>query len=466
MKQKEPCTRAVPDRHLDRIHPFISLLKEGLNHGLLSRQAYSLIQRQILELLRDLIQRYTGSSSVKVETAEGFLNSIYFTLDMAIGEDRNFQFAYDMLQRQGAKAMYQKGIERIRRQFEEAKLICMRLMATKPDIDVICFQSTINEALPHFFRDYKMLYAAHENAADIDYPITCFDHEKQGIAYILEYTRKLELETIFINALDIGEVKRLLKAYGLMYRLNYRLTVMNLFEPLFFQCIFSVLASGKVESLILTASQYAYLKSEMEAWGEEKLHQRLMDGVERLYTELKLQNEDIKQYMASHLPSLESAIRNAMETASWHHLIVSDKEPNEPSGVMLATGETMGNDTFRALIAQIKATPSAQEKVMLIRDSCRNAKDFMDILEADCLWEGEYEELFHSLGDAELAVLCREGLWEIVREGSLTLLKTGSMDDSDDFSGWRRELAVVLCMMDEQRLECLDALIRDITILL
>ena len=463
MKQQELRTHAVPDRLLDRIHPFISLLKEGLKHDLFSSPAYSLIQRQILELLRNLIQRYTGSSSVKVETAEGFLSSIYFTLDMAIGEDRELQYAYDMLQHQGVKAMYQKGIERIREQLEEAKQICLRLKATKPDIDVLCFQSTINEALPHFFRDYQILYAAHDMAADIDYPIALFDHERQGIAYILEYVRVLELETTFINALDIGEVRRFLKAYGLMYRMDYRQTVMNLFEPIFYQCIFSVLARGKVGSLFMTASQYAYLKSELEAWGEEQLHQRLMDAFERLLIELELSNEDIKLYMACHLPSLERAIINAVETGSCYHLIVTDKEPNEPSGVMLAAGDTMGSDAFRALIEQIKVQPSALEKVMLIRDSCRNAVDFMDILEADCLWEGEYAVLFQSLGDAELAVLCRDGLWEIVRERSLTLLKTGSMDI---FSGWRRELAAVLCTMDELRLKCLDKLIRDITILL
>jgi hypothetical protein len=158
------------------------------------------------------------------------------------------------------------------------------------------------------------------------YPIALFDHERQGIAYILEYVRVLELETTFINALDIGEVRRFLKAYGLMYRMDYRQTVMNLFEPIFYQCIFSVLARGKVGSLFMTASQYAYLKSELESWGEEQLHQRLMDAFERLLIELELSNEDIKLYMACHLPSLERAIINAVETGSCYHLIVTDKE--------------------------------------------------------------------------------------------------------------------------------------------
>ena len=67
----------------------------------------------------------------------------------------------------------------------------------------------------------------------------------------------------------------------------------------------------------------------------------------------------------------------------------------------------MNNLRFSRITELVAECDRTEKKIKLISDNVHSAKDFIDLLEADCLYGDEFRALYDSLGDTELAVLGR-----------------------------------------------------------
>ena len=75
---------SIKPEALDKKHYLSSFLREAYRQGLLNDVELEGIQMQILHLLARQTERYTGgeSSSVRVETAQGLLLSIFYSIGL------------------------------------------------------------------------------------------------------------------------------------------------------------------------------------------------------------------------------------------------------------------------------------------------------------------------------------------------------------------------------------------------
>ena len=79
-------TRGIDPAMLSEGDYFLSLLDQGLRLGLVTNRNTERILSGCMDLLREVTERYTrgGSSSVRVETAQGLLDGVCFTIGVAL----------------------------------------------------------------------------------------------------------------------------------------------------------------------------------------------------------------------------------------------------------------------------------------------------------------------------------------------------------------------------------------------
>ena len=65
------------------------------------------------------------------------------------------------------------------------------------------------------------------------------------------------------------------------------------------------------------------------------------------------------------------------------------------------------NSKFRKVAEKIRSLTDYEEKIAIINSHITSLEDLVDILEADCLFNNEYINLFDTLDDTKLALLLK-----------------------------------------------------------
>jgi len=74
------------------------------------------------------------------------------------------------------------------------------------------------------------------------------------------------------------------------------------------------------------------------------------------------------------------------------------------NNLVISEDDRMSDSAFRELCNKILQCNSKVDKINLINTNVNSLKDFVDILESNCLFEDEIEFLFIQLGDVELSI--------------------------------------------------------------
>ena len=201
--------RRLDRHHLDPHHYTLSLLKEAYRLKLIDQAGLDAIQSQMMELLARTIMRYTGgeSSSVTNETAQRIMLSLFYAIDACMLCLDDSDEALKQLTTRGLASIYQQGLAVLESCLLSTEQIYRRLQEQRLKVDNLAYQTTLDEALPDFFKHYDVLYAAHETMASIDYPLFRDDLKVSGIFYIRNYLRRLSLEDSFCRRYSHQEIK-------------------------------------------------------------------------------------------------------------------------------------------------------------------------------------------------------------------------------------------------------------------
>ncbi len=223
-----------------------SILKEGFRIGLIDKKTISSIQNQIMNILKDLITRYTvgESSSVPITTGEKLLASICYCIDAYCESFNDIEECIDVLKTKNIRELYEKGVELVTSYVDETRILYEKIKKDKLPIDLRAYDDTIDEGLSSFFKDYGVVFNAHDTMGSIDYPLTFDDMSIRGINYIKNYLNTLEVETFFCKFFSNNDIVKTLKQYGYIYNTDYRLELINVFEVLINNSIFSVLSGN------------------------------------------------------------------------------------------------------------------------------------------------------------------------------------------------------------------------------
>ena len=435
----------------------LSLLNEGQRAGLLDQREVSRVQYGFFLLLQDLIRRYTQgeSSSVASETAERLLASAMYAVDAYLWSLENPAKAIDNLKSTDIRTLHAKGIEYVRQCFEETKRLYREVRKHKLDVPVDAYNMTIEESLPVFLQKYDILFDGHNTMAGIDYPLAVDDMRLQGVFYILQYLERLRMEDRFCRQWEREDLLRLLENFGRACKFDYRIELFNIFELVFHHALFSVLSVGDARRIRISPVQFEKLER-MFTGAEDAAVGAMLDGaVRRLLEQLPPQDPGLEDYMRQCMRGLVCRIVNAAEHRELKAVIMADREDVRHAVFSLKTGESMSDVLLRKLLDAIRDSESTADKIRLIRRHVFSLHDYLDLLESDCLYGNEYEALYDTFGDMELAILCKIVFYEPLRNGAdlPDILREREEEDRE----WQHRLLGYLKRMDASRIRAIDA---------
>lgn len=392
-------------------------MKEGLRTGLLKRDEVFGIQSQLMLILRELIMTYTKgeSTSIKTEKAEGLLNSILYSVDACISNAASSEEGIALLKSANIKEIYEKGVRLVTACVEETKLLYEEVAKGKLDISLVVYNSTIDEAIPDFFKNYGVLFEAHGTMCDMDYPLVFDDMKVQGIYYIRNYLENLKIENKFCNIFDEEQILKIIRNCSKIYGVNYIDSPINVFEMVINNAVLSVLAEGDIRQLEISRTQFEILQMKLGSSNTVQIEAFINSAFERLISDLKIEDSRIISYIGRYIPIFKCRVLNAIENNSLENIAIiasSDVDPDISCGYV--TGSKMSDKDFRLLAERILKCRSTSEKINIIKSSVNTAEDLIDILNGDCLFGEEITVLFSTLNDMELAILGRLAFNEIV----------------------------------------------------
>lgn len=443
----------------------LSLMREGQRAGLLDQQDISRIQYEFLLLLQEQIIRYTQgeSSSVATETAEQLLASAMYAVDACLWSMEDPEKAIASLKTTEIARLHAMGVEQVRQCLEETKRLYHEVKKHKLDVPVDAYNMTIEESLPIFLQKYNILFDGHNTMASIDYPLGIDDMSLQGVFYFRQYLERLHMEDRFCRQWEREDLLRLLEHFGRVCKFDYRLELFNIFELVLHHALFSVLSGGDPRRILISPVQYEQLER-MFTHADAAAVGHLIDrGVDRLLDQLPAQDSDTTDYMKRCCRNLVRRIVNAAEHRNLQTVIIVDKEDDiRPVTISLKTGDSMSNVQLRRLLDDISRSESKEDKVRLIRSHFFSLHDYLDLLESGCLYGEDYEALYASFSDTELAILCKIMFYEELRGGAAdlyTIIQGREGAERD----WQNHLIGFMKRLDASRIRAIDEWIGSIT---
>ena len=219
-------------QNIDPDNYLLSLLDEAYRTEVISEATLQNFQLQITEVLRDLIIRYSSgeSSSVPIEIADSLFQSILFCMDTFCGEIPTPATCLDELRNRNMKDVYQEGLALVRSKVHEANRLYREVKALRVGTSLVAYNSTIDEAIPGFFKSYDPAFNAHDTTASIDYPLAGGDPNARGVLYMRNYLEKLKLENLFCKRFGEEDINQLLENMA-GYTDYYRVLIISLRLP-------------------------------------------------------------------------------------------------------------------------------------------------------------------------------------------------------------------------------------------
>jgi hypothetical protein len=252
-----------------------------------------------------------------------------------------------------------------------------------------------------FFRSYDVDFGAHETPPSIDYPLAIDRMELTGIDYIAEYLRKLQLENHFCGYFSNEEIHDLLRGYDR----QYKELLINVFTLVFFNAVGAVLLGRSTAGLSVSEFDREYLQSVLSPLSTEEMETMMDQAVDRLCCMLSLSDEGLVRYMKATASNLKSRLRSALESGGLRNLFLSLASPVSTPSLEFEDKAKLDDDSFRRLSDRIRECRYGSDKIALLREASLGISDLVDLLEGDCFFGEEYQEVFRSLEELKLAML-------------------------------------------------------------
>ncbi|GIN73301.1 hypothetical protein J14TS2_37760 [Bacillus sp. J14TS2] len=437
----------------------LSILNEGLRVGLLNNEDVYGTQRQLMSILEKLIRRYTQgeSSSVTSETAVSILSSVLYAVDAYLLHFSDPEKAIDVLKNGNIKNGYDQGIDLIRHCFEETKQLYKEIYNHKLDVAVEAYNLTIDESIPVFLKKYGIIFDAHNTMASIDYPLAIDDMSIQGVYYLRQYLTHLKMETQFCLLYKKDDIQSVLINYGRICEFDYRIELFNIFELVLNNAIFSVLSGGQPDQLKITSNQFKQLEDLFERSDDQQVKSIILKAVEQLQDHFNLNDPQMTDYLNQCGMNLVDRVKNRLETV----VIVEREVKSKPIVTAFKAADRMSDTRFRLIIEKVMNSEKIADKVAVIQANFHSLHDYIDMLNTDCLMNAEYEALFKTFGDVELAILIKIVFYEELRNDSADLSSLYGKEKEHE-SEWQAHFIEFIQSIDMNRKGAIEKYVNDI----
>lgn len=424
-------------------------------------------QAETAALLADEILRYTAgeSCSVTEDTAARILGSIYYSIEARTATLDSPGALLRELRGHGVRGIYREGIKIVRACLEETKALFQKVSDGKLDVPLAPYNEMIDTAIPEFLRTYNVEFNAQSIDCCMDYPLAFDDNPATGIFFLNRYLKNLLTETEFCACFPRSDILRTLFGYQVKYEIDVTDAPLNLFTLLFDQSVFAVLAGNETDGFTVTPEQALKLTETLAGLKDREIRERIADAVTQISARLPHESPELRPYLLRCQTQLTDRVLQANGYGNLLNLVLIKGEDPSAGQDVFTDGERLEDWKFTHLTELVGECESTEEKIRLILSNIRSSKDFVDLLEADCLYGDEFKRLYGALGDTELALLGKSVFSDELRQDRLrltaSLLEQYRKNAEQD---WQAEYADFLKGLPDERKSAVENLVNNLNV--
>lgn len=297
----------------------LSLIRQACRQELLTEEGVHDIKRQLLELVAERTEAWNHgeSSSVRIEQAQDFLESILFVMGVQLKTESSSDRALETLKTEPLRICFEKGMERVKRKIAISRLLQRRMGKNLFSSQNVFFRETFTAGIDGFFRLYNPAFAAHEIHITADYPLCVGRPDLQGIEFIEQYLSCGEAENLFLCSFDPDRVH----CFHTELTPGYDEIPMNLFEPVFLTALGLVLTDGDPESLHLTDENLRTLYRIFSGRNREETERILRNALSGLKEACSIPKLAL-EYGSLCIPFLSSNVQNGVSYHSFDKIFL------------------------------------------------------------------------------------------------------------------------------------------------
>lgn len=396
----------IKSENLSEAHYFQSFLQEACRLNLLKRSELEDIEMQCLQFLAKQTNRYTfgDSSSVKIETAQGILESIFYTMGIYLKSFQDIDAALEELKQSPVTLLYQKGRKLIEAKFKDAGIMLSSIQNHCMFTENIAYNETIKTGIPIFFDKYDADFAAQDSPGSIDYPLCNDKYDLTGIEYLYNYLQKLDLENEFCRNFSEQDITNLLQGFNE----QYQDLLIDIFQLVLTNAIGLVLLNKNVLKLDITPSYLNKLKLKFVNLSKDQINSVLQEASLKLISELNISNKHLQNYILDALMNITVGIKTASENNALESVFINSKENIGKNNLKFEEGPKLDDELFRKITEEIRECRFVSDKTAIIKRKIHSISDLTDVFVADCIFNEEFDEIFRCFGNMELALLTKK----------------------------------------------------------
>ena len=338
---------------------FESVLEELIRLG--NEKELERIQFECLQLLAYQIERFTNgeSSSVRTETAQDILQSIFYTLSYSFTRASYPAAELEALTSIPLTELYQTGKEALLRQLSAARALLNAAQRSALHVGMVAYKDTLFQGIPDFFTIYETEFSAHQTPGSIDYPLCVMDHSLTGVQYIYQYLLHLYFENLFCNKFSTHEICCILRTISA----HYHELLLNIYQIVLTNAIGYFLCHHSV-GLMLRPSDQKRLSKMLDELTEKQLISLFQKTVETLCALSSIKQSVQVQYLLKSAEMLAKSLYFSPKKSNCCFVFI--QEPPASSHIYYKDSIPMGNQKFQKLAAEVRSCRYFTDKLTII----------------------------------------------------------------------------------------------------
>ncbi|WP_446897131.1 DUF6179 domain-containing protein [Clostridium sp. LBM24168] len=422
------------------------------------------MEESISFILQNLIKRYTKGkcSSLKEDTVFHMLNSIYYTIEAGKREKIYAEALYSS-NLQDEFDLYNRGIKVIEKAVDECKLLYEDIKENRLDVPVLIYNNTIDNALPEFFKNYDIVFAAQDTVSSMDYPLTFDDMSIKGIFYIKQYLEKLKLETDFCRLFGDALVKKILLNYGIKYRADVFELPVNVFQVVFDQCFFLVLCGSSEKRTAVSIVEFNMVEKILSSKNQDELLNAADNVLKKIIDKYHIKDSLLVDYLNKYGNSFRIRFSKACSSGNLSSMVIVEEQESVEKKFIFQDGARMSNYEFNKVVDEISKSQDVKNKVAIIQENVHSLEDYIDILNSECFFGDEYSIVMRNADDIYLALLGANVFYDDLEDDDFKLSFEYLTNYRESFEDeWKNYYVDFLLVQKEERIENISKIIMDI----
>ena len=183
--------------------------------------------------------------------------------------------------------------------------------------------------------------------------------------------------------------------------------------------------------------------------------------VDKIIYDFNIVNEDEINYLNRYKNVIANSAISGIKNNNIKNMLVITQNEKIPENRFIIEENNLDNEEFKNIIESIIEEESIFNKINIIKSKINSIKDFIDMLNSDCLFENEYIDLFKSLTDIEISILGRFVFNEECRMNKLKL-KDVIYSEFNINNDWEYYYIEFIKSLDSDKIVSIEELINDI----